>query len=447
MFQNVQAVADISRLADDDSNDFFPQNETLKIVTCPICQAVYLPAFSRQEAAQSSFAVLEAAFLRVCHFCFRCQRPACPQCWNPVHHVCTACGEEAHLPFLSPVPSLVGLVFAPTISPRQAQAADLPLTCMRNGRFFLPKSVRSQHTRTGGPRETALRSEPLEAAGLPSIQARSISALARPPYPPWLQEMLSRQAEDQIATPTQATISQEQRVLGNSQGKEEMQPLESHWEGSVAPGLEYGLTASIVQGLERNQVNEDARTLEHRQNHTITQPAESYLAQFVRGNSARVEAQLAENKLAFVDDRQGLESTQENIAAQSAGNCLESSALQNAGGSQVSGTLCATHTDTLDPMWLNWEEEEIATLSQSTDSRRESAGTLAEAIARAQRRSRGIHLVAWIENVLIVIMAALLLALILMIALAVRSTHMNALFLQLIHVDIRAEIAYLLQAI
>ncbi len=108
--------------------------------------------------------------------------------------------------------------------------------------------------------------------------------------------------------------------------------------------------------------------------------------------------------------------------------------------------LRAAHANVPATAWPGqWEE--IVPSSQRADSFGETAGTLAEAIARAQRQSSGINLIAWIENVGIVIMAAILLALILMIALAARSAHMNAVFLHLIHVDIRAEIAYLFQAI
>jgi hypothetical protein len=50
-----------------------------------------------------------------------------------------------------------------------------------------------------------------------------------------------------------------------------------------------------------------------------------------------------------------------------------------------------------------------------------------------------------IENVLIVVIAAFLLAIVLMLILSLSSAQMNAFFYQLIHIDIRAEILYLLQ--
>ncbi|MGH2479089.1 MAG: hypothetical protein ACRDHW_05485 [Ktedonobacteraceae bacterium] len=373
MLQNTRAVADIPRLADGDSNDFFSQNETLKIVTCPICQAVYLPAFSQQEAAQSSFAILEAAFLRVCHFCFRCQRPACPQCWNPVHHVCTACGEEAHLPFLSPVPSLEGLVFAPSVFPLQAQTADLPLTCMRNGRFCLSKSVSPKHAQAANLLAASPRSEPPSPTELPGVQAGAISVLSSSAYPSWLQEMMGHQAEEQAA------IYERHQPLASSHGNDEMRSLEGAWE------------ASEVQ----------AQVLEH-------SPARAGM--------------------------QALSDTQENLETQLA----EDSEL-----SPACGETSPAFSDTTWPVW----EQNVAPSSPQVGSFRESSGTLAEAITHAQRVSGGTTLIGWVENILIVIMTALLLSLILIIALAMKSTHMNALFFHLIHVDIRAEIAYLFQAI
>ena len=393
MLQNTRTVADIPRLADGNSNDFFSQNETLKIVTCPICQAVYLPAFSQLEAAQSSFAILEAAFLRVCHFCFRCQRPACPQCWNPVHHVCTACGEEAHLPFLSPVPSLEGLIFAPSVFPFQTQTADLPLTCMRNGRFCLSKTAPSIQERSSSSLEASPRSEPPASTGLPIMQAGAISVLSSPAYPSWLQEMMGHQEEEQAVT-------------------RETRSLEGSWEASEMQ----------AQVLEHNQMSVDVPPLENNQASAVAQN---------RGNSLEnLEAQLVEHSPASAG-MQVLMDTQEN------------SEMRLAEGSEASGEASSAFSGTTWPVW----EQDVPPSSPQAGSFRESSGTLAEAITHAQRVSGGTTLIGWVENILIVIMTAILLSLIMMIALATRSAHMNALFLHLIHVDIRAEIAYLFQAI
>jgi hypothetical protein len=50
-----------------------------------------------------------------------------------------------------------------------------------------------------------------------------------------------------------------------------------------------------------------------------------------------------------------------------------------------------------------------------------------------------------VENILIIVIAALLLAIVLMVILALSSAQMDAFFYQLIHIDIRTEILYLLQ--
>src|SRR5437763_189301 len=70
-------------------------------VVCKICQAVYVPAHTHRQLVRSPHAVIESAFMSMCHFCFRCRQPACPSCWDEVHGVCGACALEAQLPFRS----------------------------------------------------------------------------------------------------------------------------------------------------------------------------------------------------------------------------------------------------------------------------------------------------------------------------------------------------------
>ncbi|HYK83901.1 MAG TPA: hypothetical protein VEV19_00950 [Ktedonobacteraceae bacterium] len=95
--------------------------------------------------------------MSMCHFCFRCRRPACPGCWDEVHRVCAECVQEAHLAFRADVPPLQGTVFpAPITASCIGQAAigsDTAiaplLICVRPGRFqhgSLP-AVSSDQTR------------------------------------------------------------------------------------------------------------------------------------------------------------------------------------------------------------------------------------------------------------------------------------------------------------
>ena len=126
-------------------------------VTCKICDACYSPAPARADLLQVGPDALEAAFMSMCHFCFRCRRPACPGCWDEVHRVCAECVQEAHLAFRADVPPLQGTVFpAPITASCIGQAAigsDTAiaplLICVRPGRFQhgSPPAVPSDQTR------------------------------------------------------------------------------------------------------------------------------------------------------------------------------------------------------------------------------------------------------------------------------------------------------------
>lgn len=107
-------------------------------VTCSICGAMYTPSHLHQDLRHAPAHMLDATFMSMCHFCFRCRRPACPQCWDPIHGVCGECVQEAHLPFRQEVAPLDGLVFPlPLRQSRSVQenAGPVPLVCIRPGRF------------------------------------------------------------------------------------------------------------------------------------------------------------------------------------------------------------------------------------------------------------------------------------------------------------------------
>ncbi len=113
-------------------------NETVKqIVTCNICGASYASMQPYQEPAQAFPHALELAFMSSCHFCFRCRRPSCPQCWDAVHGVCGACVEEVHLPFRMEVSPLAGTAFPPAqLDGNKAElAVSSSLLCVHPGRF------------------------------------------------------------------------------------------------------------------------------------------------------------------------------------------------------------------------------------------------------------------------------------------------------------------------
>ena|SRR5579859_7716460 len=136
-------------------------------VICKICQAVYVPARTHRQLARSPHAVIESAFVSMCHFCFRCRRPACPSCWDDVHGVCGACALEAQLPFRSSVPPLEGMVVSPVerLPLVRVRTVTPPLVCVRPGRFQRsPLPIEAQTT-----------------LYVPTISDQSLDAASKPP--------------------------------------------------------------------------------------------------------------------------------------------------------------------------------------------------------------------------------------------------------------------------
>lgn len=106
------------------------------VMACAICQAQYAPARTHGELLQAPPQMLEAAFMSMCHFCFRCRRPACPSCWDEVNGICGACTQEVHLSFRHNVPPLHGTWPTPAQQlPANRTASSLPLVCIRPGLF------------------------------------------------------------------------------------------------------------------------------------------------------------------------------------------------------------------------------------------------------------------------------------------------------------------------
>lgn len=106
---------------------------------CIICQALYVPAPTHSALLQAPPAILESAFMSMCHFCFRCRRPACPSCWDDMHGVCGDCALETDLPFRSPVLPLPDARLAMNRRAQVTRVLSLatPLLCVKPGRFQL----------------------------------------------------------------------------------------------------------------------------------------------------------------------------------------------------------------------------------------------------------------------------------------------------------------------
>lgn len=137
-------------------------------ITCSICDAVYAPSLQQAPFLQYAQRALEATFMGMCHFCFRCRRAACPQCWDEVHGVCGSCVQEAGLPFRIAATPFDGLVFPPTAQapsmPSQPQNGSL-LVPLRDGRFHsdlpaMPEPARANITTEHTP---AIQSQPAVA--------------------------------------------------------------------------------------------------------------------------------------------------------------------------------------------------------------------------------------------------------------------------------------------
>jgi hypothetical protein len=114
-------------------------NEARRTVTCVICDAVYAPSPAYEYLSLTSAIALESALMSMSHFCFRCRRPACPQCWDEIHGVCGACVQDAHLPFRRASAPLKGALFvAAPQTQGQSEHKRSPLVCVRHGRFQRP---------------------------------------------------------------------------------------------------------------------------------------------------------------------------------------------------------------------------------------------------------------------------------------------------------------------
>ncbi len=330
--QYPQAGTELQSLPIRDDDSSLGQVDTLKIVACPICRAIYVPSTELRSCDRAT--LLETAFLDICHFCFRCQRPACPQCWNPVHHTCASCSEEAKLPFRSPVPSLEGLVFLPLTTSSASTTCTISFTCQRNGRFC---TVKPSSARTHTPESLlSVTPEPVTSDALlllPSApNAPAPIAAHTSHYPSWLQEAFNQNTSEQTLSP--APERQEKPV-----------------------------DESVISAYS-SRLNQIGR-------------ADRFSADMVSEQPTRPPMPSA-------------------------------LALQSLPAPEIE-----EHQETL----LHDEERDD------------------EDISLAER----------VENILIVITSILLLAVVLMIVLSICFAQVNTFFLGLLHIDIRTEIAYLLQ--
>jgi hypothetical protein len=121
------------------------ENEPIEAITitCTICDAVYAPSPMYQSIMQMSATTLEKVFTSICHFCFRCRRLACPECWDTLHSVCGACAQEVNLPFRAETAPLDGAIFSPSrrADTSCAHPSTSTLVCIHRGRFHIDAAL------------------------------------------------------------------------------------------------------------------------------------------------------------------------------------------------------------------------------------------------------------------------------------------------------------------
>lgn len=152
-------------------------------ITCSICKAVYAPTQVYEYLLQAPRVALESAFMSMCHFCFRCRRPACPGCWDYVHGVCGQCTLEAHLPFRSPGTPLNGVLFPP-IRQAQLRSKRVPqtrLVCIQPGKFQHTAPIEAAETLLI---ETIATEQTSDQVPVPAIKATPLPLVPPLPKPP-----------------------------------------------------------------------------------------------------------------------------------------------------------------------------------------------------------------------------------------------------------------------
>jgi hypothetical protein len=149
----------------------------------------------------------------MCHFCFRCRRAACPNCWDNVHGVCATCALEAQLPFRVQTQPLEGALFPPTRQAQLARKQSIPnrLICIRPGRFQEAAPLDNAETLTQRSTQTPEQHNPH------SITPTPLSPLL--PESPALDEIPTHPTTQPLAhhtPPPQAAIPQQKPLTPSS---------------------------------------------------------------------------------------------------------------------------------------------------------------------------------------------------------------------------------------
>lgn len=189
-------------------------------ITCALCNASFALEQEREDDWKMDAAEVEAAFMSICHFCFRCRRAACPECWDPVYRVCAQCVAWAGLPFRSEPSPLADMVFPPEHSPRQMlDESIVPFVCVRHGRYQStesaatdPEAGHGQQTATTLPRKGTMPVLPSDKDERAVELSQSVLPIVAPPAKKTAQ--ITKQAEDEPeCEPSRSVFKIIERVL------------------------------------------------------------------------------------------------------------------------------------------------------------------------------------------------------------------------------------------
>ncbi|BCL81015.1 hypothetical protein ccbrp13_34800 [Ktedonobacteria bacterium brp13] len=404
-----------------DPSEHAPAGESAPTVECQICQAVYAPAEEYRYLAQAPQVALESAFMSMCHFCFRCRRPACPQCWDNVHGVCGKCSQEVNLPFRSQAAPLRGVLFP---SARQAQlkrkqSEAIRLRCINPGRFqtiapideaetipYLPK------TRTGNQTQVAPPSALSPSSTRPSQSFHAI--------PPHTQTMAPR--------PTSLVSQSETAKHEQWQPQQPRRTRQLDMSSTAAPptSIPYPVPVPpLSRGKkETNGVEDIVTRPERASSPRITKALDSSRnTEQLRPTTERVTSK----KIAAQSEIQGRRSAKPR-ERETLEEIVTHPARNEATGTTSPGN---TSTNTARPAVL----AKRATIGKATITRKAAPNTAQK--RPTTRRKTGLQL---FEVLLTYLLTVFLFGILILIVVANMSPAANTSIFQLLHVDIHTEL-------
>ena len=189
----------------------YPSSYKVTTIICPICDAVYAPSHLHSSFLLIPSEALESAFMSMCHFCFRCRRPSCPQCWDGVHGVCGDCVRQTHLSFRTQAVPLNGMRFPPLPlqeTPYEEVSSSL-LVCMKPGRF------QQEAVLANGVTIEAVKTTEKISDRLPESREDVVM---------WLPAKQPQPVTEPVAVAEAAQMEDDDEVRGGEAGEERAQP-------------------------------------------------------------------------------------------------------------------------------------------------------------------------------------------------------------------------------